>query len=190
MWRILLIMVLVGPLVACNGEQEAADQNRDQDKSQEESFYEPLEYSSDKAIERRGKIPTGKDSYFKRTAEDEFRNSKYGQTNRSHDNVFNDEEAMAIMEKVNELEEVTLTQAYSTDDHVYVAVMVNPYDRRDQSVTEKVQAKVKEITDKPISIYTNNNNWDHMKDMNARLKASKAPDDLKKRIKDFFNQNR
>lgn len=95
-----------------------------------------------------------------------------------------------IMEKVNELEEVTMTQAFTDDKKVYLAVMINPYDRRDQSIPKKVEAKVKEITDKPIIIYTNNNNWDHMKDLNARLKASQAPAQLKVRSEISFSKTR
>ncbi|WP_226583343.1 YhcN/YlaJ family sporulation lipoprotein [Halobacillus litoralis] len=150
--------------------------------------YEPISYGNEGGIERRGQIPTGKDSYFKRTAEKEFRDAKYNATNRSHDNDFNNEDAMAVVEKVHELKEVTMAQAYSTDDYMYVAVMINPYDRRDQNIPKKIEDKVKEITDKKVTIYTNNNNWDHMKDMNARLKSSKAPDKVKERIRHFFNQ--
>ncbi|MGP4061583.1 YhcN/YlaJ family sporulation lipoprotein [Halobacillus sp. H74] len=184
MWKIIFMYLMVcTTLLACQAEDTAEPEPKE-----EESFYEPLEYRADEGVQRRGKIPTGKDSYFKRTAEEEFRNSRYNQTNRSHDNDFNNEDAMEIVEKVHELEEVTMAQAFSTDDHVYVAVMVNPYDRRDQSVPEKIQTKVEELTDKKVTIYTNNNNWDHMKDLNSRLKASQAPDRLKNQIRDFFKQ--
>ena len=182
MWKILSIILLVSlTLMGCQSEESVEPQ-------EEQSSYEPLGYKGEDGIDRRGQIPTGKDSYFKRTAEEEFRNSRYNQTNRSHDNDFNNEDAMAVVEKVHELEEVTLAQAYSTDDHMYVAIMVNPYDRRDQSIPKKVEEKVREMTDKKVTIYTNNNNWDHMKDLNARLKSSEAPDRLKERIRDFFNQ--
>lgn len=182
MWRILSFILLVSlTLLGCQSEESKEPQ-------EEQSSYEPLGYKEEGAIERRGQIPTGKDSYFKRTAEEEFRKSRYTQTNRSHDNDFNNEDAMAVVEKVHELEEVTMAQAFSTDDHMYVAIMVNPYDRRDQSIPKKVEKKVREMTDKKITIYTNNNNWDHMKNLNSRLKASEAPDRLKERIRDFFNQ--
>ncbi|SFJ17010.1 Sporulation lipoprotein YhcN/YlaJ (Spore_YhcN_YlaJ) [Halobacillus dabanensis] len=182
MWRILSVAFLVSlTLLGCQAEDS-------KELQEEKSSYEPLGYEEDGGIDRRGKIPTGKDSYFKRTAEEEFRKSQYNQTNRSHDNDFNNEDAMAVVEKVHELDEVTMAQAFSTDDHMYVAIMVNPYDRRDQSITEKVEGKVREMTDKKITIYTNNNDWDHRKNLNSRLKASEAPDRLKERIRHFFNQ--
>jgi|GEM_PF-5226677 len=183
MWKYFMVLMFTVLLMAgCSAQPN--------EKAEEETtYYEPITYGGDPGIKRRGQIPTGEDSWFKRTAEEEFRNSKFKETNRGHDNAFNNEESMVIMEKVNELEEVTMTQAFTDDKKVYLAVMINPYDRRDQSIPKKVEAKVKEITDKPIIIYTNNNNWDHMKDLNARLKASQAPAQLKSEIREFFQQN-
>lgn len=182
MWKSMVVLLFASlMIVGCQSEEA-------KETKQEDPAYEPLGYGNDEGIERRGQIPTGKDSYFKRTAEEEFRNSRYNSTNRSHDNDFNNEDAMAVVEKVHELKEVTLAQAFSTDEHMYVAIMVNPDDRRDQSVPQRVEAKVRELTDKKVIVYTNNNNWDHMKDLNARLKASQAPDRLKEQIRNFFSQ--
>ena len=93
------------------------------------------------------------------------------------------------MEKVNELDEITMTQAFTTDDKAYIAVMINPYNNRDHTISERVRAKAQEVTDKKVVIWTNNNNWDNMKDVNARLKASKAPDEIRDRIVHFFNRD-
>ncbi|MCA0982622.1 YhcN/YlaJ family sporulation lipoprotein [Halobacillus yeomjeoni] len=185
MWKLLLCLTIPALfLTACNqGNQEEAE-----NKEENVTFYQPLEYTEGEAIERRGKIPTGKDSYFKRTAEEENRNAKYNKTNRSHDNDFNNEDAMAILDNINELKEVTMSQVFTTEDKVYVAVMINPYDRRNHSIPGKIQSKVEELTDKKVIIWTNNNNWDNMKDLNARLKASQAPEKVKNRIREFFNQ--
>ncbi|ELK45722.1 YhcN/YlaJ family sporulation lipoprotein [Halobacillus sp. ACCC02827] len=184
MWKLFIVFILIpGVLAACQtGKEETVPEPK-------ESIYEPMEYQADEGTERRGKIPTGKDSYFKRTADEEFRQSKYQETNRSHDNDFNNEDAMRVVEKVNELDEVTMAQAFSTDDRMYVAVMINPYDRRNQSIPDKIEEKVAEVSDKKVTIYTNNNNWDHMKDLNSRLKASDMPDKWKNRFQSFFNQN-
>ncbi|MBA2173469.1 YhcN/YlaJ family sporulation lipoprotein [Halobacillus locisalis] len=184
MWRMIFVILFFSfTLVACNNNEEATDTGDNNDQ------YEPLQYGADEGIERRGQIPTGKDSYFKRTAEEEFRNSRYGQTNQSHDNAFNNEDAMDIMEKVNELDEITMTQAFTTDDKAYIAVMINPYNNRDHTISERVRAKAQEVTDKKVVIWTNNNNWDNMKDVNARLKASKAPDEIRDRIVHFFQRD-
>lgn len=181
MWKLIGVITLASvSLIACN-----AEETLDQEKNTEE--YEPMEYRAGDGVERRGQIPTGKDSYFKRTAEKEFRDTKYEESSRGHDNAFNNEDAMEVVEKVNELKEVTLTQAFTTDDKVYIAVMVNPYDNRDHSISERVRKKASEVTNKQAVIWINNNNWDNMKDLNARLKASKAPEDIKERILNFFN---
>lgn len=180
MYKFCMTLLLASlSLVGC-GEENITQE----DKTEE--FYEPLEYRSDNGIERRGQIPIGEDSYFKRTAEKQMRQSKYGETNRSYNNEFNNDESMKIVAEVNELKEVTLTQAFSTEDHIYIAVMVNPYDRRDHTITEKIQEKIEKMTNKPITIYTNNNNWDNMKDLNARVKASDAPKELKEKVLNFF----
>lgn len=184
MWKLIGVLAFSSlTLMACN-----VDEALEPEEHTEE--YEPMEYRGDTGIERRGQIPTGKDSYFKRTAEKEFRDTKYKESSRARDNAFNNEDAMEVVEKVNELKEVTLTQAFTTDDKVYIAVMVNPYDNRDHTMSARVRAKAKEVTDKQAVIWINNNNWDNMKDLNARLKSSKAPDDIKERIAEFFNQGR
>ncbi|RWZ59956.1 hypothetical protein EQV77_01265 [Halobacillus fulvus] len=183
MWKETALVLCLGiGLIGCQSENGSL-----QDDS--EDFYEPVQYKADEGIKRRGQIPTGEDSYFKRSAEDEFRHSRYDETNKAHDNDFNNEESMTIMEKVNELDEVTLTQAFANDDHVYIAVMINPYNRRDHSIPEKIRAKVEPLTDKPITIYTNNNRWDNAKDLNARLNATQAPEKLKEKIRNFFNRD-
>lgn len=183
MWKIVSILMLTSIIMfACQADETA------EPKEEESSPYQPLGYAQDGAIERRGQIPTGKDSYFKRTAEEEFRNAKYGETNRSHDNDFNNEDAMAVVEKVNELKEITMTQAYSTDDKVYVAVMINPYDMRDETIPGKIEAKVKQVTDKDLIVYTNNSSWDQMKNFNSRQDTSEAPKKIRERMRNFFNQ--
>ncbi|CDQ18123.1 Sporulation lipoprotein YhcN/YlaJ (Spore_YhcN_YlaJ) [Halobacillus karajensis] len=182
MWKIISIMMLASLLmIACQPEEVP-------ESKEEDSPYEPLGYAEDGGTERRGNIPIGKDSYFKRTAEEEHRKSKYNETNRSHDNDFNNEDAMAVVDKVNELKEVTTTQAFSTDDHMYVAVMINPYDLRDDSIPKKIEEKVREVSDKKLTVYTNNNDWDNMKNFNSRVNSSEAPERLKERVREFFNQ--
>lgn len=180
MWKIIGVLTAVCVLSACQSE-EALEPGTSSGE-----IYEPISYGEVEDPERRGQIPTGKDSYFKRTAEKDFRNARYGETNRSHDNDFSNEDAMAVVEKIHEIKEVTMAQAYSTDEDMYIAVMINPTDRRDTDVTEKIKKKAGELTDKKLTIYTNNNNWDHMKDLNARLNAAEAPDRVKERIREFF----
>lgn len=182
MWKIIGVLLAACLFSACQSEEA-----REPEGTSDE-IYEPISYGGVEDTERSGRIPTGKDSYFKRTAEKDFRNARYGETNRSHDNDFNNEDAMAVVEKIHEIKEVTMAQAYSTDDAMYIAVMINPTDRRDTDVTEKIKQKAGELTEKKLTIYTNNNNWDHMKDLNARLNAAEAPDSVKKRIREFFNR--
>ncbi|MCA0969953.1 YhcN/YlaJ family sporulation lipoprotein [Halobacillus litoralis] len=184
MWKPATLSLLLALSLAACGSDETLDLEKNTDK------YEPLEYRADEGIERRGQIPTGEDSYFKRSAEQDHLESKYQNTSRGRDNAFNNEDSMEIVEKVNELKEVTLTQAFTTNDKVYIAVMVNPYDYRNSTISERVQQKAEEVTDKQTVIWINNNKWDNYKDMNARLRASEAPDEIKDKIMHFFKQDR
>ncbi|MFQ3542646.1 YhcN/YlaJ family sporulation lipoprotein [Halobacillus rhizosphaerae] len=184
MWKItVMLMIMCLPLIACN-----AKEPKETGENQGESLYQPLEYSGEKEETKKSRIPIGEDSYFKRSAEEEFNKAQYGKTNQAHNNDFYNEESIAITKAVNKFDEVTMTQAFETDDQVYVAVMLNPSDYRDRTIANKIRKKVEGMTDKPVTLYTNTSNWDQMKDLNSRLKASQAPDKLKENIKNFFNK--
>ncbi|MCP3025554.1 YhcN/YlaJ family sporulation lipoprotein [Halobacillus sp. A5] len=159
------------------------------EESQSEELYQPIEYSEDEGKKEGSQIPTGEDQFFKRSSQDEMRESKYSETTRGHDNSFNNEESMAITQEVNELKEVTMTQAFTNGEKAYVAVMVNPYDWRDEDIEEKVLEKAEGVTDLPVVVYTNINSWDKKKDENARRAADEAPDKVRERIRDFFKEN-
>ncbi|MFD2926093.1 YhcN/YlaJ family sporulation lipoprotein [Halobacillus naozhouensis] len=183
MWKIIAISLMSGIfLVACQADGPAKTGN-------ESYFYEPVEYGKEDAPKHEGKIPTGEENYFKRSTDEEMRDSKYSETNKSHDNDFNNEESMEITQAVNELTEVTQTQAFTNGERVYVAVMINPHDRRNGNVIKEVRQKVESMTDLPVTVYSNNSQWEDMKDLNARLKAQQMPKNLRERIKQFFQQN-
>ncbi|UOQ46264.1 YhcN/YlaJ family sporulation lipoprotein [Halobacillus salinarum] len=185
MWKRTLIFLCASVLLsACQAKEPNAESDHN------ETLYQPLEYRGDDKPEKKKQIPIGQDSYFKRSAEKEFNHAQYGETNKSHNNDFYNEESVAITKAVNTFDEVTMTQAFATDDHVYVAVMLNPRDYRDRKIANKIRRKVEGMTEKPVTVYTNTSNWDQMKDLNARLKASQAPNKLKKQVQDFFKMNK
>lgn len=185
MWKCICMLTGCGIiLMACSG-----DVPEKTEESQSEELYQPIEYTEDDGSVQSEEIPTGEDQYFKRSTQEENKETKYSETNRSHDNDFNNEESMLITQKVNELKEITLTQAFTNGEKAYVAVMINPYDRRDKDIEEKVMEKASTVTDLPIVVYTNINVWDQKKDDNARIKAAEAPKALQERIQQFFNQN-
>ncbi|WP_181349703.1 YhcN/YlaJ family sporulation lipoprotein [Thalassobacillus sp. CUG 92003] len=182
MVKILLTMFSMLVLISGCGNDEAQENEKDNE------LYQPIEYRASEK-EDEGTIPYGNNRYQKRAERDEIRDSLYKETNRSHDNDFYNEESLQISEAINEIPEVTMTQAFSTDERVMIAVMIEPYKRRQNDIDDKIRAKAKEIVpDKKIVVYTNNSHWDQMKDLNARLKATKAPEDVQRKIKAFFDQ--
>ncbi|UOR12175.1 YhcN/YlaJ family sporulation lipoprotein [Halobacillus amylolyticus] len=184
MWKIITISLLSGTFLSgCQAEEPA-------ETGEGSYLYEPVEYGDKEAEDHDGRIPTGEDSYFKRRTDEEMRNTKYNESNRSHDNDFNNEDAMEITHAVNEFDEVTQTQTFTNGERVYVAVMINPYDRRNGQVVNKVREKVESMTDLPVIVYSNNSQWEDMKDMNARLKATQAPENIRERVTNFFKQNK
>ncbi|WP_163526466.1 YhcN/YlaJ family sporulation lipoprotein [Halobacillus ihumii] len=183
MWKIIAVSLLSGMfLVACQADEPA-------ETGKESYFYEPVEYGKEDAPKQEGKIPTGEENYFKRRADEEMRDTKYSETNRSHDNDFNNEDSMEITQAVNEFKEVTQTQTFTNGERVYVAVMINPHDRRNGKVIKKIRQKVEPMTDLPVTIYSNNSQWEDVKDLNARSKAQQLPENLREKIKQFFQQN-
>ncbi|WP_101844426.1 YhcN/YlaJ family sporulation lipoprotein [Halobacillus sp. Marseille-P3879] len=179
-----LLIVMLATMGACTN--DVPDKT---EESQSEELYQPIEYTEDEGIPKGEQIPTGEDQFFKRSSQQEMRNSKYSKTTPGHDNAFNNEESMAITEEVNELKEVTMTQAFTNGEKAYVAVMLNPYDWRDEDIEEKVLKKAESVTDLPVVVYTNVNSWDKKKDENARKGADEAPDKIRERIRDFFKDN-
>ncbi|MCP3030439.1 YhcN/YlaJ family sporulation lipoprotein [Halobacillus sp. A1] len=184
MWKILIVILLAAVLSACKD-----DIPEKTNESQSDELYQPIEYTDEDKKPKGTQIPTGEDQFFKRSTQEEMRETKYSETTRSHDNAFNNEEAMLITQEVNELKEVTLSQAFTNGEKAYVAVMVNPHDYKDEKIAEKVLEKAEAVTDLPVVVYTNVSQWDRRKDEDARSRAAEAPEALKKQIKDFFNSN-
>ncbi|UOQ93855.1 YhcN/YlaJ family sporulation lipoprotein [Halobacillus shinanisalinarum] len=184
MWKMITMFLLICIfLIACQAEEPA-------ETGEGNYLYEPVEYGGNEAQDHDGRIPTGEDSYFKRRTDEEMRNTKYNESNRSHDNDFNNEDAMEITHAVNEFDEVTQTQTFTNGERVYVAVMINPYDRRNGKVVNKIRQKVETMTDLEVVVYSNNSQWEDVKDMNARLKATQAPENIKEKVTNFFKQDR
>ncbi|MFD1018889.1 YhcN/YlaJ family sporulation lipoprotein [Thalassobacillus hwangdonensis] len=184
-WIGLLMVVSLFILGGCGQD----DQAQEKQQNDTENLYQPM-----KSGEQNDEVETpdpdyGNRPYHKRDETREIRNTQYGESNRSHDNGFYNEESLRITEAVNEIKEVTMTQAIATEDRIMVAVMINPYDQRDHSVAQKVRHKVEKMANgKKVYVYTNNNRWDHMKDLNARLKAEQAPGKVKEQINEFIDR--
>ncbi|WP_179134030.1 YhcN/YlaJ family sporulation lipoprotein [Halobacillus massiliensis] len=185
MWKIYgIFAVAVLSMTACAGNDHVKENNV------QEELYQPMEYTEDKGEKKGTQIPTGEDQYFKRSYQEEMKENKYSETTRSHDNPFNNEDAMIITEKVNELKEVTLTQTFTNGEKAYIAVKVNPADRRDKDIEEKIIKKAETVTDLPIVVYTNLNAWNQKKEEANRQKAAEAPEKIKQKVSDFFSGNK
>ncbi|WP_173916023.1 YhcN/YlaJ family sporulation lipoprotein [Halobacillus sp. Marseille-Q1614] len=184
MWKIIGFLTIAAlSLMACN--QDVPEK----EETAQEELYQPMEYSEDEGKKKGTQIPTGEDQYFKRSAQEEMKENKYSETTKSHDNPFNNEDAMLITEKVNELKEVTLTQTFTNGEKAFIAVKVNPTDRRDKDIEEKIIKKAETVTDLPIVVYTNINAWNQKKEEDNRRMATEAPEKIKQRISDFFSGN-
>ncbi|MBM7554635.1 YhcN/YlaJ family sporulation lipoprotein [Thalassobacillus pellis] len=163
-----------------------ADETRQEDQ---QNIYESVTDDREQGVQQDYRPRHGAPNLFKQEEEEEMKNAEHEKTNRGHDNDFYNEQSLAITREVNEMKEVVMTQAIATENRVMVAVMLDPYSRRDRSVKRLIRERVDAMTDvEEIYVYTNYSKWDEMKNLNARVRAAQAPEKVKEEINQFLKR--
>ncbi|MFG6114198.1 YhcN/YlaJ family sporulation lipoprotein [Halobacillus sp. MO56] len=173
----------IGILMAgCNTEEA-------QENSKQNNVYDPLETTEKNNDTDSNELRRGAPNRLKREAEEDMQNTTYNITDRAHDNEYFNEKSMKITRSINELPQVTTSNVIATKDHVLVGVIPTPYGRKNHNLKNLVREKVAEVTDEQdVVIYMNHSDWEELKDLNARVRAEKAPDRVKEEINKFLRR--
>ncbi len=172
---ILLFMLLIG----CNAENETSEQRKDdvvqpihfEPKTDANNRYE----SKQPSIGERGGYPQSKQEGVNAS---DFTH---------YSDAFTNEESARITEELSKQKDIIQAQVASTEDRIVVAVILREHFNHD--VTQNIKQEVREIipnTDKQVIVYTDDIEWDRMKNLDARLRAKNNGDDLETFIEDLF----
>lgn len=102
---------------------------------------------------------------------------------------FTNEQSKQIANHLMNRRDIRVAQVAVTDDKVVVAVIL--VDHNDHEISTDIKKDVRKFEpDKTIVVYTDDNNWDRVNNLKARLKQSNLPNDVKDNIKQFFNSER
>ncbi|MFG6118961.1 YhcN/YlaJ family sporulation lipoprotein [Thalassobacillus sp. B23F22_16] len=185
MWKQLAAgtFVIAFVLAGCNTQET---RQNDQDTN----TYDPLETTEQGNSEtNKEELRRGAPNKIKREAEEDMRDTTYNISNRAHDNDFYNEKSMEVTRAVSELSEVSVARAIATDGRILVGVVPTPHAKDDHDLKNKVRNKVAEVSDeKDVVIHVNHSDWDEMKDLDARVRAEKAPEKVREEINKFIDR--
>lgn len=169
-------------MTGCNTEEA-------QENSKQNNVYDPLETTEKNNGTESNELRRGAPNRIKREAEEDMRNTTYNISDRAHNNEYYNEQSMAITRSINELPQVTTSTALATEDRVLVGVVPTIYGRKEHNLKNLVREKVAEVTDeKNVVIYMNHSDWEELRDLNARVRAEKAPEKVKEEINKFLKR--
>lgn len=106
---------------------------------------------------------------------------------RNYSDAFTNEESLFITKELEKQKDIIQAQVASSEDRIVVAVMLREH--VDHDMPQKIEEDVKELvpgTNKQIIVYTDDVQWNQMKNLDTRLKAKTIGDDLENTIKDLF----
>ncbi|WP_157724854.1 YhcN/YlaJ family sporulation lipoprotein [Virgibacillus phasianinus] len=174
----LLFAVLIAGGCANGGNNEASDD--DQIQSQ------PLHYET--KHEQNERLDTG-DQPQTQTEIEKGNVNRGDNTSGNNTDVFTNEQSKEIADYLMKRRDIKLAQVAITDKKIVVAVMLNDHSNHD--ITDGIESDVRKFDkNKTIVVYTDDNHWDRMSNLKARLKQSNFSDDLKDDMKRLFNPNR
>ncbi|WP_249870983.1 YhcN/YlaJ family sporulation lipoprotein [Oceanobacillus saliphilus] len=107
-----------------------------------------------------------------------------------YSDVFTNEESIRISEELAKQKDIIQAQVASTEDRIIVAVMLREH--FDHHVAHKIEDEVRKIvpdSDKQIIVYTDDIQWDRMKNIDARLGARETGYELGNILEEFFQIN-
>lgn len=177
---LLLAVLVVG---GCSTEENnEASQNNDQPQT--------INYETQGEQNERlglGDQSIGEKGGYPQTDQDDY--NRGDNTIGKNTDLFTNEQSKKIADRIMQRQDIKAAQVAITDDKVVIGVMLN--DHSDHDITRAIKQDVRKIEkNKTIVVYTDDNNWDRMSNLKAKLKQSTLPKDIKDDLKDLFNPDR
>ncbi|WP_156291184.1 YhcN/YlaJ family sporulation lipoprotein [Oceanobacillus salinisoli] len=116
-----------------------------------------------------------------------------GDNENGYTDPFTNEETEMISSELKKERDIVQAQVASTDDRIIVAVMLREHFNQDVApVVRDIEGRVRQIvpnTDKEIVVYTDDIQWDRLKNLHARTKASENGENIEELFENLINQN-
>ncbi|WP_158591724.1 YhcN/YlaJ family sporulation lipoprotein [Oceanobacillus halophilus] len=181
----MLITVMISiVMVACTNEDESSQSGSDYLHTQ------PIHY--DTRQENNERMGTNEKSIGEQGGypQSEQRGVNAADYEGGYSDPFTNEETELISKKLKQQKDIIQAQVASTEDRIIVAVMLREhFDHNVTSDIDDIEKQVKKIvpnTEKQIIVYTDDVQWDRMKNLNARYKSGKNGDEL---FNNFLNSS-
>ena len=178
--NVILLILVMFVMAACNhGELETSEKRND--SVQPMHFDEKTRDIYDKQEPSIGEQGGYIQSEQKGANSSDF--SKYN-------DPFTNEETIRITEELVKQKDIVQAQVASTDERLIVAVMLR--ENLDRDIADDIEADVRKIvpeSDKEIIVYTDDVQWDRMKDFDARFGSKETDDNLDNMMKEFFHMD-
>lgn len=114
-----------------------------------------------------------------------------GDTRGSNTDIFTTDEAVAISDRLRGKSVINQAQVASTGDRIIIGVMLTKYAKRhadDQQIIREIETEVQSMAPgKEIIVYTDDDRWNQMKDLNASMKKTNADEKADEYIDRFIN---
>ncbi|WP_284139709.1 MULTISPECIES: YhcN/YlaJ family sporulation lipoprotein [unclassified Virgibacillus] len=158
-WMTLVITVLV----ACDGDTSVKK------TKENDSEAAPIHYETEQ--EQQERLGSHQSDKHERDAypQQEEKSLNGGDRTGSYTDKYTTEDGVRVADHLMNMKEVKVAQVAITKDKVIVAVRLA--EGVDPTIQKNIEREVsKFISDKPIVIYTDDNHWDRIRNMNSRFK--------------------
>ncbi len=175
-------MMLLLLVAGCNAGQDTSEQRRD--NTIQPIHFEPETNANDRYETNQPSI--GEQGGYPQSEQEGVNASDFSH----YSDAFTNEESARITKELSKQKDIIQTQVASTEDRIVVAVILREH--FDHDVSHHIEEEVKKIvpdTDKQIIVYTDDIEWDRMKNLDARLQAKYNGDDLERFVEDLFQLN-
>ncbi|WP_085991795.1 YhcN/YlaJ family sporulation lipoprotein [Oceanobacillus senegalensis] len=179
---IFIIGFVLTVAVGCTNQDENAQTNTDTLDTQ------PIHYDSKKEHESRNVSPNNPTAEQGRYPKGKQDMMDIG--NVDYQDPFVNEETQRITKELTKNRDIIQAQVASIDDRIIVAVMLRKHFNHDASNdSEAIKKEVeKMVPDKQIIVYTDDIQWDRMKNFNARYNAGKNGENIEEFFDNLINQ--
>ncbi|WP_067727292.1 YhcN/YlaJ family sporulation lipoprotein [Oceanobacillus damuensis] len=179
--KITPFILMVSIVGACNGGAQNTSEQSYDDSVQPMHFDEKTEDIYDEQEPSIGDMGGYHQSEQRNVNKSDF--SEYS-------DVFTNEESIRISEELANQKDIIQAQVASTDDRIIVAVMLREH--FDHHASVDIESEVRKIvpeTEKQITVYTDDIQWDRMKNLDARLQAKTIGEDMEIFVEELFQLN-
>lgn len=158
-----LIILMLGAITACTNEPTDKAENGNQQSTQ------PIHYETEQ--EKRERLGTFAENGKKKYPQSEQKKGTEANFKNGYSDSFTNEETEMITRALKNKTQIVQAQVAATEDRIIVGVMLKDDVRQD--IGNEIKQEVKKLvpnSNKEIIVYTDEEHWNKMKNLDNRLK--------------------